>query len=147
MFRTQDAPRYWTAWITHIILYGIQLVTIVFLRIRLMRLNVLKRRALALAKEAATASGALPDENIVHKHSFDDLTDWENPECKSSCLLRLEEIADLLSRSPLCLLMGFYVNGILYVFIPVIVLPLLNDHALTYTGVASALSVLRAKIW
>lgn len=48
VFRANDAPRYVKAFVAHIIVYGVQLVAIVFLRIRLMRLNVLKRRAQAL---------------------------------------------------------------------------------------------------
>jgi len=45
VFRNNDAPRYVRAFIAHIVVYGIQLATIVFLRIRLMRLNALKRQA------------------------------------------------------------------------------------------------------
>ena len=45
VFRNNDAPRYVRAFIAHIVVYGIQLATIVFLRIRLMHLNALKRQA------------------------------------------------------------------------------------------------------
>ncbi|KAG6837956.1 hypothetical protein H0H93_008350 [Arthromyces matolae] len=66
-FRANDAPRYMKAFIAHIVVYGIQLATIVFLRLRLMRLNALKRRA-------------QNDANIAHKQAFSDLTDGENPD-------------------------------------------------------------------
>jgi len=45
VFQDNDAPRYVKAFVAHIVVYGIQLATIIFLRIRLMRLNALKRRA------------------------------------------------------------------------------------------------------
>jgi hypothetical protein len=45
VFRADDAPRYIRAFIAHMAVYGVQLVTIVLLRIRLMHQNVLKRRA------------------------------------------------------------------------------------------------------
>ena len=45
MFRENDGPRYIKAFVAHIVVYGVQLATIVFLRLRLMRLNALKRRA------------------------------------------------------------------------------------------------------
>lgn len=45
VFRDNDGPRYIKAFVAHIIVYGVQLITIVFLRIRLMHQNVLKRRA------------------------------------------------------------------------------------------------------
>jgi hypothetical protein len=48
-------------------MYGIQLVAIVVLRLRLMRLNVLKRRAQAL--EPTKANGELEDEKIAHKQA------------------------------------------------------------------------------
>ena len=45
VFRADDAPHYIRAFIAHMAVYGVQLVTIVLLRIRLMHQNVLKRRA------------------------------------------------------------------------------------------------------
>ena len=45
VFRANDAPRYIKAFIAHMVVYGVQLVVIVTLRLRLMRLNALKRRA------------------------------------------------------------------------------------------------------
>ncbi|KAJ6629145.1 MFS general substrate transporter [Mycena sp. CBHHK59/15] len=80
VFRADDAPRYIRAFIAHMVLYGIQLVAIVVLRLRLMRLNVLKRRAQAL--EPTKANGELEDEKLDHKQAFDDLTDFENKDCK-----------------------------------------------------------------
>ncbi|KAJ7781402.1 major facilitator superfamily domain-containing protein [Mycena metata] len=76
VFRANDSPRYIHAFIAHLVMYGVQLVAIVFLRLRLMRLNVLKRRAQAL--EPTKANGELEDEKIAHKQAFDDLTDYEN---------------------------------------------------------------------
>ncbi|KAJ7179842.1 major facilitator superfamily domain-containing protein [Mycena crocata] len=76
VFRANDSPRYIRAFIAHLVMYGVQLVAIVVLRLRLMRLNVLKRRAQAL--EPTKANGELDDEKIAHKQAFDDLTDFEN---------------------------------------------------------------------
>ncbi|KAJ7499069.1 MFS general substrate transporter [Mycena latifolia] len=80
VFRANDSPRYIRAFIAHLVMYGVQMVAIVFLRLRLMRLNVLKRRAQAL--EPTVANGELETENIAHKQAFDDLTDKENKDCK-----------------------------------------------------------------
>ncbi|KAF7355160.1 MFS general substrate transporter [Mycena sanguinolenta] len=76
VFRANDAPRYIRAFIAHLVMYGLQLAAIVILRVRLMRLNVLKRRAQAL--EPTKANGELDEENITHTRAFDDLTDKEN---------------------------------------------------------------------
>ncbi|KAF7352941.1 MFS general substrate transporter [Mycena venus] len=76
VFRANDSPRYIRAFIAHLVMYGLQLVAIVILRLRLMRLNVLKRRAQAL--EPTKANGELEEEKISHKQAFDDLTDHEN---------------------------------------------------------------------
>ncbi|KAJ7937200.1 major facilitator superfamily domain-containing protein [Mycena leptocephala] len=81
VFRANDSPRYIRAFIAHLVMYGIQLVAIVVLRLRLMRLNVLKRRAQAL--EPTKANGELEDEKIAHKQAFDDLTDHENKDSLS----------------------------------------------------------------
>ncbi|KAJ7283840.1 major facilitator superfamily domain-containing protein [Mycena rebaudengoi] len=80
VFRDNDKPRYIKAFIAHMVMYGIQLVAIVVLRIRLMRLNVLKRRAQAMDADIdkLKANGELEDENIAHRQAFDDLTDFEN---------------------------------------------------------------------
>ncbi|EIM88123.1 MFS general substrate transporter [Stereum hirsutum FP-91666 SS1] len=75
VFQSNDAPRYVKAFIAHIVVYGVQLVTIVFLRLRLMRLNALKRRAQLAAESEDPAA-----ERIEHRHAFDDLTDKENPD-------------------------------------------------------------------
>ncbi|KAF7301406.1 MFS general substrate transporter [Mycena indigotica] len=76
VFRDNDKPRYIRAFIAHLVMYGLQLATIVVLRLRLMRLNVLKRREQAL--EPSKANGELANEHISHRQAFDDLTDWEN---------------------------------------------------------------------
>ncbi|KAI0033800.1 MFS general substrate transporter [Vararia minispora EC-137] len=79
VFQANDSPRYIRAFIAHLVMYCVQLVAIVFLRLRLMRLNVLKRRA----QQQATASESgdkASEEHIEHKHAFDDLTDQENPD-------------------------------------------------------------------
>ncbi|KAF9055105.1 MFS general substrate transporter [Hymenopellis radicata] len=78
VFRSDDAPKYYKAWVSHIVMYGVQLAAIAFLRARLMRLNVLKRRAQKVAE--TKASGEDTNENITHSHAFDDLTDHENPD-------------------------------------------------------------------
>ncbi|KAK7061570.1 MFS general substrate transporter [Favolaschia claudopus] len=80
VFRANDSPRYIRAFIAHIVMYGVQLTAITVLRLRLMRLNVLKRRAQAI--EPSTANGELKEEHISHKQAFDDLTDWENKDCE-----------------------------------------------------------------
>ncbi|KAJ7228810.1 MFS general substrate transporter [Mycena pura] len=76
VFRANDAPRYIHAFIAHLVMYGLQLAAIIVLRLRLMRLNVIKRRAQAL--EPSKANGELEDEHILHRQAFDDLTDYEN---------------------------------------------------------------------
>ncbi len=77
VFRSNDAPRYVKAFVVHIVVYGVQLVTIVALRIRLMRLNAIKRRAQGLAisegEEAVScsfcSSGVIcPDRRIERDH-------------------------------------------------------------------------------
>ncbi|KAJ7575750.1 MFS general substrate transporter [Mycena floridula] len=69
VFQAKDKPRYVHAFIAHIILYGVQMLAIFLLRIRLMRLDFLKRRAQSSS-----------DANLDHKLAFDDLTDWQNPD-------------------------------------------------------------------
>ncbi|THH12312.1 hypothetical protein EW146_g7742 [Bondarzewia mesenterica] len=76
VFRANDAPRYIKAFVAHMVVYGVQLVAIVALRLRLMRLNALKRRA----QEDESAAVKEVQERIGHKHAFDDLTDKENPD-------------------------------------------------------------------
>ncbi|KII95361.1 hypothetical protein PLICRDRAFT_170021 [Plicaturopsis crispa FD-325 SS-3] len=78
VFRANDGPRYVKAFVVHIIVYGIQLLVIVLLRIHLMRQNVLKRRAQKLPPTSTT--GEHVTDQIAHKHAFDDLTDKQNPE-------------------------------------------------------------------
>ncbi|KAJ7507573.1 major facilitator superfamily domain-containing protein [Mycena galericulata] len=67
VFRANDSPRYIKAFIAHLVMYALQIVAIVVLRLRLMRLNVLKRRAQAL--EPTTANGELEDEKIAHRQA------------------------------------------------------------------------------
>lgn len=78
VFQDNDAPRYVKAFVAHIVVYGIQLATIIFLRIRLMRLNALKRRAQVDTSNKIDSKDL--DENLSHQHAFDDLTDQENPD-------------------------------------------------------------------
>ncbi|KXN86369.1 hypothetical protein AN958_10231 [Leucoagaricus sp. SymC.cos] len=78
LFRDNDAPRYIKAFVAHLVVYGIQLATIVFVRLRLMHLNVLKGRTQAIAP--TKTSGEDSGENLSHQHAFDDMTDQENPE-------------------------------------------------------------------
>ncbi|RDX44014.1 MFS general substrate transporter [Lentinus brumalis] len=78
VFRADDAPRYVKAFIAHMVVYAVQVAVLFFLRLYLMRLNVLKRRAAALRE--STASGEDKDEHLAHKHAFDDFTDRENPD-------------------------------------------------------------------
>lgn len=99
VFRENDAPRYIRAFIAHIVVYGVQLATIVFLRLHLMHQNVIKRRAQAVAPSKTSGEdsvgkififpvslteGIVQGENLTHQHAFDDLTDHENPDCKSN---------------------------------------------------------------
>jgi len=44
VFQDEDGPRYVKAFVAHIVVYGVQLATILLLRVHLMRQNVLKRR-------------------------------------------------------------------------------------------------------
>lgn len=62
----------------HIIVYGIQILAIILLRLHLMRRNVLKRRAQHKEETKVTGEGA--GENLGHKNAFTDLTDYENPD-------------------------------------------------------------------
>ena len=55
VFRADDKPRYIKAFIAHMVVYAVQIVVLFYLRVYLMRLNVLKRRAAALRE--STASG------------------------------------------------------------------------------------------
>lgn len=80
------------------VVYGVQLAIIVLLRLRLMQLNSLKRRA-QLERTAAQSEGTV--ERIEHKHAFDDLTDKENPDCEHrhslrDCIDLVGAIADFL---------------------------------------------------
>ncbi|KAF8897383.1 MFS general substrate transporter [Infundibulicybe gibba] len=78
VFRDNDQPRYIKAFVAHMVVYGVQLLVIAYLRIRLMHLNVLKRRAQSLVP--TSVSGEDSDEHLAHKAAFDDLTDKENPD-------------------------------------------------------------------
>uniref|UniRef100_A0A8H7Y1B8 Uncharacterized protein n=1 Tax=Psilocybe cubensis TaxID=181762 RepID=A0A8H7Y1B8_PSICU len=79
VFRDNDKPRYLKAFVAHLVVYGVQLVTIFVLRVHLMRRNVLKRRERYNRSPEQTGQEVL-DESLAHKHAFDDLTDQENPE-------------------------------------------------------------------
>ncbi|KAJ3790514.1 major facilitator superfamily domain-containing protein [Lentinula aff. detonsa] len=75
VFRANDSPRYVKAFIAHIIIYGIQLAVIVFLRLHLMRRNQVKRRAQSLQETSEDLNV-----NLYDKRGFEDLTDKENPD-------------------------------------------------------------------
>ena len=64
------------------VMYAIQLVTIVLLRTRLMRLNVLKRRAQGLRESKAAGDESKTETEVSAKNAFSDMTDRENPDCK-----------------------------------------------------------------
>ena len=53
VFRANDKPRYIKAFIAHMVVYGVQVVVLFLLRLYLMRLNALKRRAAALHEASA----------------------------------------------------------------------------------------------
>ncbi|KAJ7576561.1 MFS general substrate transporter [Mycena floridula] len=76
----KDKPRYVHAFIAHIILYGVQMLAIFLLRIRLMRLDFLKRRAQSSSRTNGPVDDEKLDANLDHKLAFDDLTDWQNPD-------------------------------------------------------------------
>ncbi|CUA71692.1 putative transporter C1773,15 [Schizosaccharomyces pombe 972h-] [Rhizoctonia solani] len=80
VFRSNDAPRYPKGFAVHIVMYGIQLVTIVVLRLYLLRQNVLKRRAQGVREEGTSGQVEGEDKAVKHSHAFDDLTDMENPD-------------------------------------------------------------------
>lgn len=54
VFRSNDSPRYIKAFIAHLVVYCVQLAALFFLRLYLMRLNVLKRRATALRESSSS---------------------------------------------------------------------------------------------
>ncbi|KAI5117294.1 hypothetical protein M0805_006816 [Coniferiporia weirii] len=94
VFLANDGPRYIKAWTSHIVIYAVQLAAIVFLRARLMRLNVLKRRAQGLAENKVGGEDAVGE--VSQQNAFADLTDYENPDCElyissSDVLWRLSE--------------------------------------------------------
>jgi hypothetical protein len=82
VFRSDDAPRYPKGFAVHLVMYGIQLVTIVVLRLYLLRQNVLKRRAQNIRAEGTSGEIEGEDKAVKHSHAFDDLTDKENPDCE-----------------------------------------------------------------
>ncbi|KAG9121118.1 hypothetical protein FRC07_003057 [Ceratobasidium sp. 392] len=84
VFRANDAPRYPKGFAVHIVMYGIQLVTIVVLRLYLLRQNVLKRRAQHIREEGTSGEVEGEAEKVKHSHAFDDLTDKENPDSQIS---------------------------------------------------------------
>lgn len=105
VFRENDGPRYIKAWTAHVIMYAIQCGTLVFLRLYLIRRNVLKRRA--QGKEVTKEGGEAAGENIGHSNAFADLTDRENPDCEF--IISIKCCYDMLTMclffSPLRLLM------------------------------------------
>ncbi|CCO29287.1 putative transporter C417,10 [Rhizoctonia solani AG-1 IB] len=80
VFRSDDAPRYPKGFAVHLVMYGIQLITIVVLRLYLLRQNVLKRRAQGVREEAISGQVEGEEKAVKHSHAFDDLTDRENPD-------------------------------------------------------------------
>jgi hypothetical protein len=71
VFRNNDAPRYFTAFATHMGCYVLLLLVIIFLRFYLTRLN--KKR------DDAAAAGVAEANDKRNIHAFEDLTDKENP--------------------------------------------------------------------
>ncbi|AOA61286.1 Allantoate permease [Komagataella phaffii CBS 7435] len=69
VFRAQDAPRYLTAFGTHMGCYAALITLLVFMRLWLMRENYRKEKMIERGE-------ALRDEHL--KHAFEDLTDREN---------------------------------------------------------------------
>ena len=63
-------------------MYAIQLATILLLRARLMRLNVLKRRVQGLRESRVAGDEGEAVEEVSAKNAFADLTDKENPDCE-----------------------------------------------------------------
>lgn len=59
VFRSDDGPRYVKAWISHMVMYGLQIATIFFLRVRLMHLNVMKRRAQSLKESQVSGEDSV----------------------------------------------------------------------------------------
>jgi hypothetical protein len=71
VFRSNNAPRYFIAFSTHMGCYVLLLLVIIFLRFYLTRLN--KQR------DAAAAAGVREADDKRNIHAFEDLTDKENP--------------------------------------------------------------------
>ncbi|CAE6341464.1 unnamed protein product [Rhizoctonia solani] len=80
VFRADDAPRYPKGFAVHLVMYGIQLITIVVLRLYLLRQNVVKRRAQGVREEGTSGQVEGEEKAVKHSHAFDDLTDRENPD-------------------------------------------------------------------
>ncbi|KAF8678696.1 MFS general substrate transporter [Rhizoctonia solani] len=80
VFRANDAPRYPKGFAVHLVMYGIQLITITVLRLYLLRQNVLKRRAQGVREEGTSGQVEGEEKAVKHSHAFDDLTDRENPD-------------------------------------------------------------------
>lgn len=68
---TWNAPRYLIAFTVHLVCYGLLVLTILFLRWHLLRHNKKKDELAQAGIQEAM------DENYIH--SFEDLTDKENP--------------------------------------------------------------------
>jgi hypothetical protein len=71
VFKSNDAPRYTQAFIAHIVVYGVQMATIVFLRLYLMRQNALKRRAQDIAPGQPSNEDAVGIDQFLCQSSFD----------------------------------------------------------------------------
>ncbi|KAH7107946.1 MFS general substrate transporter [Auriculariales sp. MPI-PUGE-AT-0066] len=74
VFQDKEKPRYIGAFTAHIIMYAVQVTTLLLMRVLLMRRNAVRRaKALAEGKEADTGVDRA-------KNAFSDLTDFENPD-------------------------------------------------------------------
>ena len=76
VFQDKEKPRYVGAFVAHIVVYSVQCAALLAMRALLMRRNAIRRRQQPTEGQES------------HRHAFDDLTDKENPDCKSSYLLR-----------------------------------------------------------
>ncbi|ORY60508.1 allantoate permease [Pseudomassariella vexata] len=82
VFQDSDAPRYRKGFTAHFCIYVLFNMTLVIMRIILMRRNKVKRAAAAAAPTLEGSSSDLNnvDDKITHEHAFEDLTDKENPD-------------------------------------------------------------------
>lgn len=82
VFQSTDAPRYTNAFTAHFVIYLLFNLTLVAMRIILVRRNAAKRKAasITVGGEGEGESSKPGDEKISHAYAFDDLTDKENPD-------------------------------------------------------------------